>query len=100
MARARLYVTALGLHHVTINGQPVSADLLAPGWTTYRHRLLADTYDVTALLRTGDNVIGAVLGDGWYRGRLGWEPGHDRCHYGDEVGLIAQLEVESRTAGA
>ena len=45
---ARLHVTALGLHRVTINGRPVSDDLLAPGWTAYRHRLLADTYDVTA----------------------------------------------------
>ena len=50
---ARLYVTALGLHQVTLNGRPVSDDLLAPGWTAYRHRLLADTYDVTALLRPG-----------------------------------------------
>ena len=93
-ASARLHVTALGLHQVRINGQPVSEDLLAPGWTAYRHRLIADTYDVTALLRPGENVIAAVLGDGWYRGRLGWKPGKDRCTYGREVGLIAQLEIE------
>ena len=67
-------MTALGLHRVTVNGRPVSDDLLAPGWTAYRHRLLADTYDVTPLLRAGENVIGATLGDGWYRGRLGCKP--------------------------
>ncbi len=79
---------------VTINGRPVSEDLLSPGWTTYRHRLLADTYDVTVLLRPGENVIAGVLGDGWYRGRLGWDPDGDRGRYGSRIGLIAQLEVD------
>jgi alpha-L-rhamnosidase len=89
---ARLHVTALGCHAVTINGRPVSDQLLAPGWTPYARRLLADTYDVTDLLVEGPNVIGGVLGDGWYRGRLGW--GEDsRGRYGRELGLIAQLEV-------
>ena len=83
VASARLYVTALGAASgVTINGRPVSDDLLAPGWTPYRHRLLADTYDVTRLLTPGRNAIGAVLGDGWYRGRLGWDAADDRCRYG------------------
>jgi alpha-L-rhamnosidase len=94
VVRARLYVTALGLHRMTINGKPVSDDLLAPGWTTYRRRLLADTYDVTSLLTKGPNVIAGVLADGWYRGRIGWDRENDRGHYGTEVGLIAQLEVD------
>ncbi len=100
VAQARLHVTALGLHQVTINGRAVTTDLLAPGWTTYRHRLLADTYDVTDLLTAGPNAIGAVLGDGWYRGRLGWQPGHARCHYGDQVALVAQLEIASAPTAA
>lgn len=94
VATARLHVTSLGVHRMTINGRPVSDHLLAPGWTTYRQRLLADTYDVTSLLGAGPNVIAAVLGDGWYRGRLGWDREGDRCRYGREVGLIAQLELE------
>ena len=57
-----------------------------PGWTTYRHRLLAETYDVTRCCDPGANVIGATLGDGWYRGRLGWDREDDRCRYGDELG--------------
>ena len=57
-----------------------------PAGPPYRHRLLADTYDVTALLRQGANVIGAAIGDGWYRGRLGCKPGGDRATYGPEVG--------------
>ena len=94
IASARLHVTALGVHQVSLNGRLVSDDLLAPGWTSYRHRILADTYDVTRLLTPGRNAIGAVLGDGWYRGRLGWDAADDRCRYGRELGLIAQLEIE------
>jgi alpha-L-rhamnosidase len=92
--RARLYVTSLGIHHVSINGKPVSDALLSPGWTPYHRRLLAETHDVIDLLVEGRNVITGVLGDGWYRGRLGWERGNDRCRYGSEVALIAQLEVD------
>ena len=94
VTRARLHVTALGVHRVSINGRPVSEDVLAPGWSSYRHRLLADTYDVTRLLTPGPNAIGAILGDGWYRGRLGWDAVNDRARYGTAVGLIAQLEID------
>ncbi len=52
---------------------------------------------MTSLLREGSNVISATLGDGWYRGRLGWNPEGDRCNYGEELGLIAQLEIEAGT---
>jgi alpha-L-rhamnosidase len=94
VARARLHATSLGLNRVTLNGKPVSVDLLQPGWTSYAHRLLSDTYDVTDLLVHGTNVIAATLGDGWYRGRLGWDPVDDRAKYGREIALVAQLEVE------
>ena len=91
--RARLHATSLGVHEIRLNGEQVGDQLLAPGWTTYGQRLLADTYDVTSLLRSGRNAIGAVLGDGWYRGRVGWGV-DDRCRYGEDVALVAQLEVE------
>lgn len=93
VVRARLYVTSLGVHRATLNGQPVTEDLFAPGWTPYDKRLLAETYDVTALLQDGSNVIAASLGDGWYRGRLGWG-GDSRARYGDTLALLAQLEIE------
>ena len=51
--KARLYLTSLGIHRVSINGQPVTDELLNPGWSSYHHRLLAATYDVTALLSSG-----------------------------------------------
>jgi alpha-L-rhamnosidase len=89
---ARLYVTALGVHDLQINGRPVSDDLLEPGWTSYRHRLLYSTYDVAHLLIEGRNTISAAVGDGWYRGKLTWTA--RRNVYGDAGGLLAQLEVE------
>jgi alpha-L-rhamnosidase len=92
LAKARLYVTALGVYEAQINGQRVGDHVLDPGWTSYNHRLLYQTYDVTPMLREGQNAIGAILGDGWYRGRLGFGGGR-RGIYGDRLALLAQLEI-------
>ncbi|TIH34299.1 glycoside hydrolase family 78 protein [Subtercola vilae] len=92
VASARLYVTAHGLYEVEINGKRVGDDALSPGWTVYGERLRYYTYDVTAHLASGANVIGSWLADGWFRGRYGFNGGH-RNLYGTELALIAQLEV-------
>jgi alpha-L-rhamnosidase len=89
---ARLYVSAHGLYEVEINGARVGEEALAPGWTVYGERLKYHSYDVTDLVRGGENAIGSWLGDGWYRGRLGWYGGF-RNLYGSDIGLIAQLEL-------
>jgi len=91
--RARLYVTALGLYEVALNGHTVGDHVMAPGWTSYRHRLRYQTFDVTGLLHEGANAIGAMLGEGWFRGRMGFG-GAKPAIYGDRIALIAQLEVE------
>jgi alpha-L-rhamnosidase len=91
VASARLYVTALGVHDVAINGHPVSNELLEPGWQSYHHRLLYASYDVTDLLTDGRNAISAAVGDGWYRGTLTWL--ETRNVYGDVNALLAQLEM-------
>ena len=91
--RARLYVSAHGVHETEINGVRVGDDILSPGWTVYGERLRYYTHDVTDLLTTGQNAVGAWLGDGWYRGRMGFNGGY-RNLYGADVSLIAQLEVE------
>ncbi len=82
------------MHEVSLNGARVGDHLLDPGWTAYGQRLLVTSHDVTDLLAAGPNVLAGRLGDGWYRGRLGWDPQEDRCRYGRQVGLLAQLEVE------
>jgi alpha-L-rhamnosidase len=91
--KARLYVSALGVYEPYLNGQVVGDHVLAPGWTSYSNRLRYQTFDVTDMLRVGYNAIGALLGDGWYRGRLGFGGGR-RNIYGSKLGLLAQLEVE------
>jgi alpha-L-rhamnosidase len=93
VARARLYVTALGVHESAINGRPVGEDVLAPGWTAYQHRLAYDTYDVADLLVQGENELAGIVGDGWYRGNLVWGDRRHRNHYGPQTALLAQLEV-------
>lgn len=90
VARARLYVTALGLYECHLNGARVGDAVFRPGRTDYEVRLQYDTHDVTALLRRGDNVLGAILGDGWYCGHTG---STDRQRYGDRPALLAQLEL-------
>ncbi|MGK9219643.1 MULTISPECIES: glycoside hydrolase family 78 protein [unclassified Microbacterium] len=91
--RARLYATAHGVYELEVNGRRVGADELNPGWTVYPARLRYHTYDVTDLLRAGENAVGAWMGDGWWRGRLGFDGGQADL-YGADLALLAQLEVE------
>ena len=91
LVAARIYITCLGLYELRLNGQRVGDAVLTPGWTSYHHRLQYQTYDVTGLLRSGDNVLGAVIGDGWYRGFMGFTAG--RNLYGDKPALLSQLHL-------
>lgn len=96
VAHARLRSSSLGLHEIEIDGTRIGDEVLAPGWTSYAHRLRYSTHDITNALRAaeprGSFVVGAWLGDGWYRGRLGW---NDRIRnvYGSTIALIAQIEI-------
>src|SRR5205807_7591465 len=92
VSSARLYVTAHGVYELELNGARVGDHVLAPGWTSYGHRLRYQTFDVTGSLRKGCNALGAMLGDGWFRGRLGFGGGR-RNLYGDRLALLAQLEI-------
>lgn len=91
-AYARLYISSLGLYEAYINGQRVGDQDMAPGWTSYHHRVQYQTYDVTDLLKAGNNVIAVEVAEGWYAGRLLWISGL-RNLYGDKPGFIAQLEI-------
>jgi alpha-L-rhamnosidase len=88
---ARIYATGLGLYELRLNGRRVGDAVLMPGWTSYDHRLQYQTYDVTDLVREGDNALGAMLGDGWYRGYLGFQG--QRNVYGDWLALLLQLHL-------
>ncbi|EEY22783.1 alfa-L-rhamnosidase [Verticillium alfalfae VaMs.102] len=96
---ARLYITALGVFNVWVNGKPASDECLAPGWTSYHHRLAYRILDVSSLLhRDQANILVAEVAEGWYAGRLGFGGG-ERFRYGEELALAAQLEVRSGLAG-
>lgn len=88
---ARLYVTSLGLYEISMNGKRVGESYFTPGWTNYKSRLQYQTYDVTSLCGTAENVIGAVLGNGWYVGNLGWR-GRKKI-YGDRKALLLELHL-------
>lgn len=88
---ARVYVTSLGVYQLFLNGKKVSDDLFTPGYTTYKHRLQYQTYDVTAMIGK-ENAIGAIVGDGWYRGNIGWVG--DYAYYGKQLGLLVQLKID------
>jgi alpha-L-rhamnosidase len=88
---ARVYVTSHGFYELHLNGKKVGDQVLTPGWTSYSKRLQYQVYDVTQMLQTGANAIGAVLGDGWYRGTLAW--GGNWAVYGKRLGLLLQLRV-------
>ena len=91
VASARLYITACGLYEACLNGSRVGDFVLAPGHTDYRRRIQYQTYDVTALVRDGENLLTVTLADGWYRGSCGaWGL---RNQYGTETKLLAQLEL-------
>ncbi len=88
--RATLYATALGVYELHLNGKRVGDHLLAPEWTDYRKRVRYQEYDVTALLRPGENALGALVANGWFSGRLG-NGGYQV--YGRVPALLAQLEI-------
>ena len=88
---AHLYITCHGLYAAFINGKRVGDFVLAPGTGDYRQRLTVQRYDVSDLLKIGENEIVVTLGDGWYRGGVGIDG--LRNYYGSDLALLCQLEI-------
>ncbi len=93
VASARIYATALGAYQLSMNGRKVSDEILAPGWTDFRERVIYQAYDVTTEIKSGKNAIGALLAPGWYSTPLQWY--RQGYNYGDTPpALRAQLRIE------
>ncbi|MEP4531664.1 MAG: family 78 glycoside hydrolase catalytic domain [Cyclobacteriaceae bacterium] len=92
IASAKVYASALGLYELELNGAKVGDEVFAPGWTNYHQRLQYQVYDITAQVSKGANAIGAIVGDGWYRGHFGWWE-NNRNGYGEELGLLCQIHL-------
>jgi alpha-L-rhamnosidase len=90
--QARLYISCQGLYQVEINGHRVGNQEFTPGWTSYDTRLQYQTYDISPDLLQNQNAIGIVLGDGWFRGNLGWIDG--RNNWGEKLAALAEIRVE------
>ena len=91
IASATVYITAHGMYEAQINGKRVGDAYLTPGWTSYNKRLQYQVYDVKDLLTSGNNAIGVVTGNGWYRGFIAWAGNKDS--YGKKTGLLFQLDI-------
>ncbi len=89
---AFIHSTALGIYKLTVNGKKVSDDVLTPGWTSYNKHLLYQTYDITNLLENDSkNVVGTIVGAGWYKGIMGFL--RQRNHYGEIAAFACQIHV-------
>ncbi|MEX1031542.1 MAG: family 78 glycoside hydrolase catalytic domain [Paenibacillaceae bacterium] len=87
----RIYATSLGLYELELNGARVGDMLFTPGWTSYKHRLQYQAYDVTEMLHKGTNTIGMSLANGWFKGNLGWK---DQVNiYGDQRAGLMQMII-------
>jgi len=89
---ARAYICGVGLYDVKINGKRVGDEYFAPGYNAYDFWLQYQTYDVTDLLNSGENTIGIMQGNGWYKGRFGFEGGYHEL-YGSEFAFIGEIHV-------
>jgi alpha-L-rhamnosidase len=92
VVEATLSATAHGAYSAVLNGATVGDEVLTPGWTAYQQRLLVQTFDVTHLIQSGPNVLGATVGEGWYRERFGFN-GYFEITYDGPVALAAELRL-------
>ena len=88
---ATAYITSHGLYEAQINGKRISDAYFTPGWTSYNKRLQYNVYDITNLLAKGNNAIAVTLGNGWYRGFIGFSG--QQNFYGKDIALLLQLEI-------
>lgn len=89
--KPRLYITACGVYEARLGGEKAGHFCMAPGHTDYRKRVQYQSYDVTELVKNGENKLTVRLADGWYRGSCGaWGL---KIQYGRETKLLAQLEI-------
>lgn len=89
--RARLYATACGVYEACVNGKKAGDFFMAPGWTSYHNRIQYQTYDITELLER-ENEVAVTVGNGWYKGELGFDAKPD--NYGKKTALSAMIRIE------
>jgi len=92
VVRGRAFTSGLGWYKLRINGTHVTGHSLVPRWTPFDKTIEYQSYEVTAAFRSGVNRIGMIVGDGRYRGHLGFL---DRdARYGDRLAAFAQIVLD------
>lgn len=87
--QVRLRATALGVYFAEVNGVRVGDGYLAPGWTSYNTTMQVQEYDITPLVKEGENILSLTVNEGWYCGPLTWERKRDT--YGKQTAVCADL---------
>lgn len=88
----RWHVCGLGLYEAYVNEKKAGREFLMPGYHCYDSFLEYQTLDVTELLSQGKNKIAVLLGEGWYKGRFGFD-GDYRNLYGNQKKCIGELHI-------
>ncbi|GAA4157002.1 family 78 glycoside hydrolase catalytic domain [Leifsonia shinshuensis] len=92
IVRARLHATARGVYLPHLNGTVVGDEVLSPGFDSYTHRISVQAYDVTQLVRPGENVLAVAVADGWWAGRIGITG--SSAQWGDTTSALWQLHLD------
>ncbi|MBM7655534.1 alpha-L-rhamnosidase [Neobacillus cucumis] len=90
---ARAYVCGLGLYEMEINGEKAGDEYLTPNFNAYDKWLQYQTYDITDLVRMGQNSVEVSLGNGLYKGRFGFEGGETEI-YGNQFSLVCEIVIQ------
>ena len=92
--KVTLFATALGVYFAEVNGVRVGDGYLAPGWTSYNKTLQVQEYDITPLVKEGENILSLTVNEGWYCGALTWERKRDT--YGKQTAVCADLVADGK----
>ncbi len=93
---ARVYICGLGYYELYINRKKVGDHVLDPVVTIYDKRVRYLTYDVTDMLKQGENELEVVLGNGWYNCQTEETWHFDKASWRDFPKLLLQLEVDGK----
>ncbi len=92
--KAEMKITSLGIYEAYVNGEKVCDDLFLPGYTNYKSHIQAQSFDISKMLKKGENSIEVTVANGWYLGKVGYKGGGNT--YGDTRALIADITVDGK----
>ncbi|MFY0651795.1 MAG: family 78 glycoside hydrolase catalytic domain [Cyclobacteriaceae bacterium] len=94
--RARLYIAGPSFYEAYLNGEKIGENVLDPGQTNYEDYTFYTAYDIDPKEIEKENVLGVMLGNGWYNQNQVWkapDQEYSRMAYGQPT-FIAQLVVD------